>query len=117
MRCKSMPQVNSALDLGWLRLGGVSADRCVVKVGDFQLFQVAQKEGTFVEIIGLRKGAVWDNQSDQFFSPTQHHAATGVMGTDVVGNSRSRCRIVNFLTARCSFTLVVVPQRDTKNSK
>lgn len=114
-----MPQVNYALDLG-LRLGGVSADRCVVKVGDFQSFQVAQKEGTFVEIIGLRKGAVWDNQSDQFFSPTQHYAATGVMGTDVVGNSRSRCRIVNFLTARCSccsFTFVVVPQRDAKNSK
>ena len=67
MRCKNMPQVNYALDLGWLRLGGVSADRYVVKVGDFQLFQVAQKEGTFVEIIGLRKGAVWDNPERSVF--------------------------------------------------
>lgn len=37
MRCKSMPQVSYALDLGWLRLGGVSADRCVVKVGGFSI--------------------------------------------------------------------------------
>ena len=88
--------------------------------GIFNRFRLPERKVPLLKSSVCERGLCGTTQSDHFFSPTQHYAATGVMGTDVVGNSRSRCRIVNFLTVRCkcrSFALGVVPQRDTKNGK